>query len=128
MQKYTAPSDSCTLPRIITSDVYCAACLLSLGCTLDKVVKNDRRRVAFVFTGERVREFKRAFKDTEPVYVIAQSFRDALITIRRLVDQTQRSVPCPRVQQPPSSTQLPSIPEAPVLNPAEASPTVLSPV
>lgn len=87
------------LPRIITSDVYCAACLLSLGCTLDKVVRNDRRRVAFVFEGERVREFKRAFKESDPVYVVAQSFRDALITVRRLVDSTlsQRSEPCPEV-------------------------------
>lgn len=85
------------LPRIITSDVYCAACLLSLGCTLDKVVRNDRRRVVFVFEGERVRELKQAYKAAEPVYVVAQSFRDALKTVRRLVDSTlsQRSVPCP---------------------------------
>ena len=95
-KKYSQhPRAAAALPRIITSDVYCAACLLSLGCSLDKVVRNDRRRVAFVFVGERVRELKQAYKTAEPVYVVAQSFRDSLINIRRLVDETLSHPPSP---------------------------------
>jgi hypothetical protein len=107
-QKYLPDRPPPALPRIITSDVYCAACLLSLGCTLDKVVRNDRRRVAFVFEGERVRELKRAYKGPQPVYVEANAFRDSIITIRRLVDQSlsQRSDSCPQLPLPLSASPM----------------------
>ena len=45
-------------PTIVTNDLFLAAFLVTVGCTLDRIEKNERRRVSFVFTGERVRELR----------------------------------------------------------------------
>jgi hypothetical protein len=83
-----------TVPAtIITNDLYLAAFLHCLGCTLDHTEKNERRRLSFVFTGERVRELREAYR-TGPVHLDMRSFRESLTHIRRLMDgeNEQRSV------------------------------------
>jgi len=78
---------------IITNDLYLAAFLHCVGCTLDHVERNERRRVSFVFVGERVRELREAYR-TGPVKLDMRSFRESLSLIRRLMDgePEQRSV------------------------------------
>jgi hypothetical protein len=87
---------SCSQPpaTIITNDLYLAAFLHCVGCTLDHVEKNERRRMSFVFVGERVRELREAYR-TGPVKLDMRSFRESLSHIRRLMDgeTEQRSVP-----------------------------------
>ena len=80
-------------PTIITNDLYLAAFLHCVGCTLDHVERNERRRVSFVFTGERVAELWEAYR-TGPVKLDMRSFRESLSYIRRLMDggTEQRSV------------------------------------
>ena len=90
MSKKYLPAGSDT---IITNDLYLAAFLHCVGCTLDHVEKNERRRVSFVFVGERVRELREAYR-TGPVKLDMRSFRESLLHIRRLIDggNEQRSV------------------------------------
>jgi hypothetical protein len=73
------------LPTIITNDLYLSAFLHATGCTLSKVIRNERRRVSFVFSGERVQELREAYR-LGPVHLDMNSFRESLITIRRLMD------------------------------------------
>jgi hypothetical protein len=86
---------SCSQPpaTIITNDLYLAAFLHCVGCALDRVERNERRRVSFVFVGERVRELREAYR-TGPVRLDMRSFRESLFHIRRLIDggTEQRSV------------------------------------
>ena len=70
---------------IITNDLYLAAFLHCVGCELDRVERNDRRRVSFVFVGQRVRELREAYR-TGPVKLDMRAFRESLIHIRRLMD------------------------------------------
>ena len=79
-------------PAIITNDLYLAAFLHCVGCTLDHLQHNERRRVSFVFVGDRVRELREAYR-TGPVKLDMRSFRDSLSHIRRLMDgaSNQRS-------------------------------------
>jgi len=72
-------------PTIITNDLYLAAFLHCTGCTLDHVQPNERRRLSFVFVGERVRELREAYQ-TGPVRLDMRSFRESLLYIRRLMD------------------------------------------
>ncbi len=78
---------------IITNDLYLAAFLHCVGCTLDHVQPNERRRVSFVFVGERVRELREAYR-TGPVKLDMRLFRESLLYIRRLMDggNEQRSL------------------------------------
>jgi hypothetical protein len=78
---------------IITNDLYLAAFLHCVGCTLDHVERNERRRLSFVFVGERVRELREAYR-TGPVKLDMRLFRESLLYIRRLMDggTEQRSV------------------------------------
>jgi hypothetical protein len=71
-------------PTIITNDLYLAAFLHCVGCTLDHVQPNERRRVSFVFVGERVRELREAYQ-TGPVKLDMRIFRESLLHIRRLM-------------------------------------------
>jgi len=84
---------SATSPAIITNDLFLAAFLRSVGCTLDRIERNERRRVSFVFIGERCRELREAYR-TGPVHVDMRSFRESLSLIRRLMDgeNEQRSL------------------------------------
>jgi len=78
MSKKYYPADSCT---IITNDLFLAAFLSTVGCTLDRIEKNERRRVSFVFVGERVRELRDAYR-TGPVQIDMRNFRDNLNLLR----------------------------------------------
>ena len=69
----------------MTNDLYLAAFLRCVGCSLDHVEKNERRRMSFVFTGERVQELREAYR-TGPVRLDMRSFRESLSQIRRLMD------------------------------------------
>lgn len=66
---------------IITNDLFLAAFLSTVGCTLDRIEKNERRRVSFVFVGERVRELREAYR-TGPVHVDMRTFRENLNLLR----------------------------------------------
>ena len=96
-EKYTPNPSVSSSERIITNDIYLAACLLCLGSHLDRVVKNDRHRVAFVFTGEKARQFKAEYQTGTPLYVDAHSLRENinLIRVRMNESLTLRSAPCP---------------------------------
>jgi hypothetical protein len=81
------------VPTIITNDLYLAAFLHSTGCSLARVERNERRRMSFVFAGDRVRELREAYR-LGPVRLDMRSFRDSLLYIRRQMDGEleQRSV------------------------------------
>ena len=66
---------------IITNDLFLAAFLSTVGCTLDRIEKNERRRVSFVFVGDRCRELREAYR-TGPVHLDIRSFRENLNRLR----------------------------------------------
>jgi hypothetical protein len=74
-------------PTLITNDLFLAAFLSTVGCTLDRIEKNERRRVSFVFVGERVRELRDAYR-TGKVSLDIRAFRDNLNRLRDLLTQT----------------------------------------
>lgn len=78
---------------IVTNDLYLAAFLHCVGCSLDHLEHNGRRRVSFVFVGDRCQELREAYR-TGPVRLDMRSFRESLSLIRRLMDgeNEQRSV------------------------------------
>jgi len=80
---------------LITNDIYLAAYLLSEGYTLTKVLRNERRRISFLFIGEDVEGHRRAYRSGH-VYLDMRSFREKLITIRRMMDAKQRSAIWPK--------------------------------
>jgi hypothetical protein len=98
---------------IITNDIFLASFLHCVGCTLDRVERNDRRRVSFVFIGDRVRELREAYR-TGKVSLDVKLFRESMNMIRDRMDKAlalpfgfgttpeQRSVP--RVSSKFSST------------------------
>jgi hypothetical protein len=90
MSKKYLPASS---PTIITNDLYLAAFLHCTGCALDHVQPNERRRLSFVFVGDRVRELREAYQ-TGPVKLDMRTFRESLLYIRRLMDggNEQRSL------------------------------------
>ena len=102
--------------RLITNDVWLAAYLLCAGCELYKLVRNDRRRISFVFTGPDVRRLREEY-DSGVVRLNVRSFRDNLVSVRRRMDHKhppssqseglrrdkQRSAPCPRESRKLSS-------------------------
>jgi hypothetical protein len=73
--------------QVITNDLFMAAFLCSVGCALDRVETNDRRRVSFVFTGERVSELREAYR-TGPVHLDMRLFREHLNRLRDLLSET----------------------------------------
>jgi hypothetical protein len=87
MHKKYLPASS---PTIITNDLFLAAFLSTVGCTLDRIEKNDRRRVSFVFVGERVQELREAYR-TGPVHVDMRTFRDNLNRLRDRLGETVTS-------------------------------------
>ncbi|MDG5817155.1 hypothetical protein QA601_18815 [Chitinispirillales bacterium ANBcel5] len=102
-EKYlTAASQSILRRRsasIITNDLYLAAFLHSVGCSLDHLEHNGRRRVSFVFIGDRCRELRQAYL-TGPVKLDMRSFRESLSLIRHMMDgeNEQRSAARARIQ------------------------------
>jgi hypothetical protein len=85
MSKKYLPADSHS--TIITNDLFLAAFLSTVGCTLDRIEKNERRRVSFVFVGERVRELREAYR-TGPVHVDMRTFRENLNRLRDRLGET----------------------------------------
>ena len=96
-KKYLSASST----TIITNDLFLAAFLSTVGCTLDRIEKNERRRVSFVFTGERVRELpkgliritvlyleRREAYRTGPVHVDMRDFRENLNRLRDRLGET----------------------------------------
>ncbi|MBN1984552.1 MAG: hypothetical protein JW795_23700 [Chitinivibrionales bacterium] len=81
-QKYHPDAGSTT---IITNDLYLAAFLHSMGCTLDHVERNERPRLSFVFCGAQVKELRQAYKSGS-VKLNMHSFRDSLLHMRHLMD------------------------------------------
>jgi hypothetical protein len=73
---HTAPTST-----ILTNDLFLAAFLSTVGCTLHRIEKNERRRVSFVFVGDRVRELREAYR-TGPVKLDMRTFRENLNTLR----------------------------------------------
>ena len=72
---------------IIRNDLFMAAFMVSVGCTLDRIEKNERRRVSFVFVGERVMELREAYR-TGPVHLDMRLFREHLNRLRDLLGET----------------------------------------
>jgi hypothetical protein len=72
---------------IITNDLFLASFLHCVGCTLARVEKNDRRRVSFVFVGERVRELREAYR-TGKVSLDIKLFRESMNLIRDRMNKT----------------------------------------
>jgi len=113
MSKKYLPEESGT---IITNDLFLAAFLSTVGCKLDHIEKNERRRVSFVFTGERVRELREAYR-TGPVQLDIRSFRDNLNRLRDLLSQAaagqdpeERSAPYARSRSfAPEQSRLSSV-------------------
>ena len=85
MSKKYLPATAPT--TIITNDLFLAAFLVSVGCTLDRFEKNERRRVSFVFVGERCRELREAYR-TGPVHVDMCAFRENLNRLRDRLGET----------------------------------------
>lgn len=53
---------------------------------LNSVERNERRRVSFVFTGERVRELREAYR-TGKVSLDMTAFRESMQLIRKRMDE-----------------------------------------
>ena len=77
--------------RLITNDLYLAAFLLCQGCDLADLVHNGRRRVSFVFSGENVHHLRKEY-ESGTVRLNVRAYRDTLLTVRRRMDEEQRSV------------------------------------
>jgi hypothetical protein len=75
------------VPTIITNDLFLASFLYTAGCTLARIEKNERRRVSFVFVGERVRELREAYR-TGPVHIDMRDFRENLNRLRDRLGET----------------------------------------
>ena len=84
-------SEKYQLPRIITNDLYLAAFLLCKHCRSFELQQNGRRRISFVFYGDKVRQLRQEY-ESGVVRLNVRSFRDNLKTIRRKMDAEQRSV------------------------------------
>jgi hypothetical protein len=91
-QKYHASTVlSNQLPRLITNDLYLAAFLVCQGCEWCGLVRNDRRRLSFVFSGENVHHLREQY-ESGIVRLNVRAYRDTLLTVRRKMDAEQRSV------------------------------------
>ena len=97
---------SAAAPTIITNDLYLASFLHCVGCTLDHVQPNERRRKSFVFAGERVRDLRDAYL-TGPVKLDMRSFRESLLYIRRLMDGDPEQRSSSHVHERPADRLLP---------------------
>jgi hypothetical protein len=75
---------------IITNDIFLASFLHCVGCTLARVEKNDRRRVSFVFVGERCRELREAYR-TGKVSLDIKLFRESMNIMRDRMNEVLAS-------------------------------------
>jgi len=83
-------SEKYPLERLITNDLYLAAFLLCAGCELAKLEHNGRRRVSFVVVGEDAQKLRQEY-ESGTVRLNVRSFKETLITVRRKMDNEQRS-------------------------------------
>jgi hypothetical protein len=79
------------ITRLITNDLYLAAFLLCQGCEWCGLVRNERRRMSFVFSGENVHHLREEY-ESGIVRLNVRAYRDTLLTVRRKMDAEQRSV------------------------------------
>jgi hypothetical protein len=79
------------MSRLITNDLYLAAFLLCQGCEWCGLVRNDRRRLSFVFSGENVHHLREEY-ESGIVRLNVRTYRDTLLTVRRKMDAEQRSL------------------------------------
>jgi len=77
--------------RLITNDLYLAAFLLCQGCDWCGLVRNDRRRLSFVFSGDNVHHLREEY-ESGIVRLNVRAYRDTLLTVRRKMDEEQRSI------------------------------------
>jgi hypothetical protein len=77
-------------PAIVTNDIFLASFLHCVGCSLDHVERNDRRRVSFVFTGEHAQELREAFRAGK-VSLDIKLFRESMNMIRDRMDKALAS-------------------------------------
>ncbi len=89
-------------PSVITNDIYCAAYLLSVGCKIDYLIHNRRKRISFVIIGENVEEFRDRYKNGS-VLCNLRSLRDKVTHLRQMM-KDKRSEICPRSTQKQLST------------------------
>jgi hypothetical protein len=92
-KKYHTPaphSNHIAETTIITNDLFLASFLHCVGCTLSRVERNERRRVSFVFTGERVCELRESYRSGK-VSLDIKLFRDSMNLIRNRMDEAQHS-------------------------------------
>lgn len=88
--------DSSSTSRLATNDIYLAAFLLSKDYSLVKVIKNARRRISFVFTGDGIEELKAAYRNGR-----VRTFRESLKQVRQLMDLNKKErTQCPMQNQP----------------------------
>lgn len=80
--------------KIITNDLYCAAFLITKGCTVEKIAKNSRRRISMVVTGNNVQSLRDEYRK-EIVKLNVKKYRDSIRYVRNLMDECQRSTLCP---------------------------------
>jgi hypothetical protein len=103
------------VPTIITNDIFLASFLHCVGCMLDRVERNERRRVSFVFIGERVRELRESYR-TGKVSLDIRLFRDSMNFIRdRMNTALASSAGCGN--QLPEQRSLSNVPNGHSLQP-----------
>ena len=66
------------VPRLITNDLYLAAFLLCRGCELCSLMRNDRRRLSFEFSGWKVHQLRDEY-ETGTVRLNVRAYRDNLL-------------------------------------------------
>lgn len=81
-------------PTVITNDLFCAAYLLSVGCQIETLIHNRRKRISFVISGDGVEYYRNRYKGGS-VLCNLRSLRDNLTHIRQMMDE-KRSQLCPR--------------------------------
>ena len=82
---------------VITNDLFCAAYLLSVGCSIETLIHNKRKRISFVVAGDEVEEFRNRYKDGS-VLCNLRSLRDNVTFLRQMMKE-KRSNECPRSQK-----------------------------
>ena len=100
--KYTLEAS----PSIITNDLYMAAFLHAAGCRLERIARNPRRRVSFVFAGERVRELREEYRG-DFVRLSMRAFRDSLLYIRRGMDAANPEQRSTYAERPEAACLMP---------------------
>lgn len=91
---------------VITNDLYLAAYLVSNGCELRQCGRNARRRISFVIQGVNSKDLREKYR-SGTVELNMKKYRDAIHSVRILMDQINWSNKCPsRLQNHDPQTDL----------------------